>query len=91
MNLHFYFFKEKSKVKPYYLANKFLSFSISLSNLGYNTKLIITHEMSSQKINYKKEHYISSLNYHIKSEEIDIERLAEENLKRLSKIGVNNK
>ena len=35
--MHFYFFKEKSKVKPYYLANKFLSFSISLSNLGYNT------------------------------------------------------
>ena len=85
------------KGKGYSVPKEYIQKRVKLIEIGnilhiyYNTKLIITHEMSSQKINYKKEHYISSLNYHIKSEEIDIERLAEENLKRLSKIGVSNK
>ena len=62
MNLHFYFFKEKSKVKPYYLANKFLSFSISLSNLGYNIIYIFVQEKIVPKSKALLIYYISGEN-----------------------------
>ena len=62
MDLHFYFFKEKSKVKPYYLANKFLSFSISLSNLGYNIIYIFVQEKIVPKSKALLIYYISGEN-----------------------------
>lgn len=53
----------------------------------YNKKLIATHDISSKKINYRKEDYIEGLSSTIYSKSgEDIESLAEHNLELLGKI-----
>ena len=53
----------------------------------FNTELITIHEISSNKFNYQKDHYIEALKTSIKDNNKDINEIAEENLKLLEKVG----
>jgi len=52
----------------------------------YNTELIAIHTLTNQKFNYEYGHYVSALNQTIKNEELDIEKIAQENLVLLDQI-----
>ena len=51
----------------------------------YSTELIAIHTLSSQKINYHKDHYRQLLSHSIKSSE-DIEKIAEANLRLMNRL-----
>lgn len=53
----------------------------------FNTDLISFHDMSSNKFNYKKEHYAEALKTRIKNDDVDIDKISEENLKLLERVG----
>lgn len=77
----------------YSVPKKYINQTVKIKEIDnklyvyYNKKLIVTHDISSKKINYRKEDYIEGLSSTIysKSEE-DIEKLAEHNLELLGKI-----
>ena len=52
----------------------------------FNTELITIHEISSNKFNYQKDHYIEALKTSVKDNNKDINEIAEENLKLLEKV-----
>lgn len=58
----------------------------------YNDKLISCHDISSNKINYKREHYQTGMAYWIKNNsELNIEQVVESNLKELEKLNERRK
>ena len=59
-------------------------------HIYFNTELITIHDISNKMINYKKEHYTEALKETIKNKDLDIKKIAEENLKLLSE-GFNDK
>ena len=52
-------------------------------HIYYNTELIQIHQISKNKINYNKKDYEEALSYSIKNKDLDIKKIAEENLKLL--------
>lgn len=53
----------------------------------YNEELITCHDISLQKINYKSEHYMESMNYYLKNKtEEEINKIVENNLKQLERL-----
>jgi len=53
----------------------------------YNKSLITKHNITQNKVNYKNNHYSEGLSKTISSNEVDIEKIALENLERLSRLG----
>lgn len=77
----------------YSVPKKYINQTVKLKEIDnklhiyYNKNLIATHDISSQKINYRKEDYIEGLSSTIYSKtQEDIETLAEHNLELLGKI-----
>ncbi len=56
----------------------------------FNTELITIHDTNDNKFNYKFDHYAGALKESIREADNDINEIAKENLKRLSKIGEYN-
>ena len=52
----------------------------------YNTDLISIHELSNKKFNYHESDYINSLRVSIKNPDVDIDKIAKDNLSRLATI-----
>ena len=75
-------------VSPQYI-NKVVKIT-ELNNklyIYYNDKLISCHDISNNKINYKKEHYEEGMNYWINNNsKLNIEEVVENNLKELEKL-----
>ena len=57
-------------------------YSVSKKYIGHSVDLYETN-----KINYSKSHYVEALKASIKNKEIDIEKMATQNLERLSRLG----
>lgn len=55
----------------------------NLLHIYFNTELIRTHYISNKKINYYHEDYSEALKQSIKNKDLDINKIAEENLKLL--------
>lgn len=53
----------------------------------FNTELITIHDISLNKFNYQQEHYVEALKSRIKDPNQDINKIALDNLSRLSKLG----
>lgn len=79
--------------KGYSVPKEYIGQSVKLvqeSNnlyIYFNTKLIALHQVSSSKVNYRKEDYIDSLKARLKSDDANYEELAKKNLERFSKNG----
>lgn len=77
----------------YSVPPKFINKSVRLVpcvnklHIYFNTELIAIHEIKKQKINYNNSHYKEALATVIKSDSIDIDEIAEQNLARLARIG----
>lgn len=56
----------------------------------FNTELITIHDISLNKFNYHQEHYVEALKSRIKDPNQDINKIAMDNLARLSKLGGKN-
>ena len=66
---------------------------IPISNklyIYFNTELITIHDISINKFNYQQDHYIEALKTRIKDPSQDINKIALDNLSRLSKLGGTN-
>lgn len=74
------------KGNKYSVPAEYIGKSVAVKQAGnalhvyYSTELIAVHTLSSQKINYHKDHYRQLLSCSIKSSE-DIEKIAEANLR----------
>ena len=53
----------------------------------FNTELVTVHQINKNKFNYKHDHYQEALHHTICNKDIDIDAIAEENLKLLERIG----
>ena len=51
-----------------------------------NTKLVTVHDITSRRFNYQTDDYVSALKTSIHNKDIDIEKIAEENLRLLEEI-----
>lgn len=56
----------------------------NILHIYFNTELIRTHTISSKKINYNQTDYSEALKQSIKNKDLDIDKIAEENLKLLN-------
>lgn len=66
---------------------------IPISNklyIYFNTELITIHDISINEFNYQQDHYIEALKTRIKDPSQDINKIALDNLSRLSKLGGTN-
>lgn len=54
--------------------------------LYFNTELITVHQIQRNKFNYQLDHYQEALHQSIHNKEVDIEKIAKENLELLEKI-----
>lgn len=80
----------KYSVPPEYISNLVDIYPVNNSLYIYhNNRLVTKHNISQNRINYHKEHYINGLSPNIRNKEMDIEKMAEENLKRLGELGKN--
>lgn len=81
------------KGAKYSVSKKYIGHSVDLYEteeslfIYQNNILIATHTISQNKINYSKSHYVEALKASIKNKEIDIEKMATQNLERLSRLG----
>ena len=79
------------KGNKYSVPAEYIGKSVTVKQTGdalhvyYSTELIAIHTLSSQKINYHKDHYRQILSYSIKSSE-DIETIAEANLRLMDRL-----
>ena len=48
----------------------------------FGTELIATHELSTKKLNYAKEHYVQLLSHYVKDNDA-VAKMAEENLRQM--------
>lgn len=78
----------------YSVSSEYISKKVDIYEVGdrlniyYNSKLIAIHNISQDRINYLKEHYIGGLSKNISTSKTDdIEKMANENLKRLKVLG----
>ena len=55
----------------------------------HNKSLVTIHTISQKSVNYKAEHYKEALASSIKNKEIDIDEMAQQNLKRFENLGIN--
>lgn len=55
--------------------------SIDKLYIYFNTELVICHNITNQKFNYDKSHYIEGLSNRLNNKGYDIEEMAEKNLK----------
>lgn len=55
----------------------------NILHIYFNTNLIRTHNISTKKINYTQDDYKEGLKHSINNKDIDIDKIAEENLKLL--------
>lgn len=64
---------------------------VPIDNMLYiylSTELLCTHILSQDVFNYQKEHYLEALRTRLKDHDNDdIEKMAEENLRLLKKVG----
>lgn len=80
------------KGSGYSVPNKFIGKTVKLKvydknlYIYYNTDLISIHELSNKKFNYHESDYINSLRVSIKNPDVDIDKIAKENLSRLATI-----
>ena len=56
----------------------------NILHIYFNTDLVRTHTISSKKINYNQADYSEALKQSIKNKDLDIDKIAEENLKLLN-------
>jgi hypothetical protein len=56
----------------------------NILHIYFNTELVRTHTISSKKINYNQTDYSEALKQSIKNKDLDIVKIAEENLKLLN-------
>lgn len=61
----------------------------NILHIYFNTELVRTHNISNKKINYNREDYQEGLRHSIQNKELDINKIAEENLKLLDFGGSN--
>lgn len=79
------------KGNKYSVPAEYIGKSVTVKQTGdtlhvyYSTELITIHALSSQKINYHKEHYCQLLSSSIKNTE-DIEKIAEANLRFMDRL-----
>jgi len=80
------------KGNGYSVHDKFINKRVKLIPIDdklyiyYNTELIIIHDVTNKKFNYDFNHYRAALGLTIKNEDIDIEKVAMENLELLDQI-----
>ena len=55
----------------------------NILHIYFTTELVRTHNISNKLINYSKEDYTEALNHSIRNKDLDINKIAEENLKLL--------
>lgn len=86
------------KGHKYSVSSEYISKKVDIYEIGdrlniyYNSKLIAIHNISQDRINYLKEHYIEGLSGNISLNQMDdIEKMASENLKRLKVLGKDNR
>lgn len=81
------------KGNQYSVPPKFINKIVKLTELNnklyiyYNEEMISCHDISSNKINYKKEHYENGMSYWINDKsKLNIDEVVENNLKELEKL-----
>lgn len=85
----------KYKGNEYSVPMKYINKRVKLIPIGkilhiyFNTELIRIHDISSKKINYNLEDYKEGLSHSIRNKDLDIGKIAEDNLKLLD-FGGNN-
>ena len=83
-----YYKGKKYSVSPKYI-NQYVQVkqTDNILYIYHNKQLIATHEINLKLINYAKEHYVEGLKITMPyREKSDIERYANDNLKRLDKL-----
>lgn len=85
----------KYKGNEYCVRMKYINKRVKLVPLGnilhiyFNTELIRIHDICNKKINYNFEDYKEALNNNIRNKDLDIDKIALENLKLLDLGGIN--
>lgn len=80
------------KGNGYSVPNKFINKRVKIIPIDnklyiyYNTDLVIIHTITNKKFNYNESHYKEALGITIKNDNIDIEKIAKENLALLDNI-----
>ena len=83
------------KGSKYSVPKKYINKRVKLLQVNdklhiyFNTELITIHDISNKKINYDYNHYKEALNTTIKNKDLDIEKIAKDNLKLIDE-GINN-
>lgn len=74
-------------VPPKYIGKRMnLQVYDNYLHVYYNTDLITIHEISSKKLNYRDNHYISITKLTLKEDSIDIKQVAKNNLKLIGEV-----
>jgi transposase len=79
----------KFKGNEYSVPMKYINKRVKLVQIDnilhiyFTTELVRTHNISNKLINYSKEDYTEALNHSIRNKDLDINKIAEENLKLL--------
>lgn len=78
---------KKYSVSPEYIGKRVDIYPIGENLYIYhNGKLITKHTITQNHINYHKEHYQNGLSSAMRNDNIDIEKMARENLEKLSRL-----
>lgn len=78
---------KKYSVSPEYIGKRVDIYPIGEDLYIYhNGKLITKHTITQNHINYHKEHYQNGLSAAMRNDNIDIEKMARENLEKLSRL-----